>query len=226
MKQIIFLLLTLSLFITSKSQICETQVDTTIYKYFAVEQTPCFPGGEDSLLYWIMMNVEYPSIVKAFIIQGTVYLSFIIDTNGIVSNIKVVKSADPVLDKAAIEVVSKLPKWIPGKQGSKNVNVEYIIPIKFQLDDGREWYTPIHKYNVSNNNKLGVEYYNLNAYKKAIVRFNMTINYDKKNIDAYKYRGLAKYKLGDKKGACDDWNKSISYGDIVSKNFIDKYCKE
>lgn len=96
-----------------------------------VEDMPQFPGG--SVQKWIMKNVKYPMIAQENNIQGKVFVQFVIEKDGSVSDVKVARSVDPSLDKEAIRVVKAMPKWKPGKQRGKPVRVSYTVPINFQL---------------------------------------------------------------------------------------------
>mgnify|MGYP000324671935 CR=1 FL=1 len=96
-----------------------------------VEDMPQFPGG--SVQKWIAKNVKYPMIAQENNIQGKVFVQFVIEKDGSVSDVKVARSVDPSLDKEAIRVVKAMPKWKPGKQRGKPVRVSYTVPINFQL---------------------------------------------------------------------------------------------
>jgi periplasmic protein TonB len=100
--------------------------------YAHVDVKPVFPGGDSALLEFIAANTEYP-LTNACPIQGRVFVEFIIDEDGKVTNPKIVKGVDPFLDAEALRVASILPNWIPGKQNDKNVPVSYIIPVTFVL---------------------------------------------------------------------------------------------
>ena len=96
-----------------------------------VEDMPQFPGG--SVQKWIAKNVKHPMIAQENNIQGKVFVQFVIEKDGSVSDVKVARSVDPSLDKEAIRVVKAMPKWKPGKQRGKPVRVSYTVPINFQL---------------------------------------------------------------------------------------------
>ena len=103
--------------------------------FFIVEDMPEFPGGELALRKYIAENVRYPEMAKENDIQGTVYVRFVVDTDGSVKNVEVIRGVDQLLDKEAIRVVQSLPKWKPGKQRGKAVKVSHSVPIKFQLQN-------------------------------------------------------------------------------------------
>jgi protein TonB len=99
-----------------------------------VEDMPSYPGGDAGLLKYIGENVEYPPIAKENGITGVVYVSYIVDKNGKVIDVKVVRGADPFLDKEAARVVKGLKGYKPGKQRGKPVPVQFTIPIRFVLN--------------------------------------------------------------------------------------------
>ena len=101
--------------------------------FFIVEEMPEFPGGEAALHRYIAQSIKYPVIAQENGIQGRVYVSFVINQKGEVTNIKIARGVDPALDKEAIRVISKMPKWKPGKQRGKPVKVSFTVPINFVL---------------------------------------------------------------------------------------------
>ncbi|MDR2010075.1 MAG: energy transducer TonB [Bacteroidales bacterium] len=109
----------------------EKEIDPIIWEL--VEDKPEFPGGETALFKFIRDNTKYPERAKSIGIEGRVYIEFVIDKDGKVSNIKVAHGVDELLDSEAIRVVSKMPDWKPGKQRGKAVPVKYIVPFRFKL---------------------------------------------------------------------------------------------
>lgn len=101
--------------------------------FLIVEEMPEFPGGEEALRTYISKSVKYPEEAKKEGIQGKVFISFTVSTNGSVKQAKVERGVHPTLDKEAIRVVSDLPTWKPGKQRGQNVNVQYTVPVNFVL---------------------------------------------------------------------------------------------
>ena len=100
-----------------------------------VEVMPEFPGGEKALMKWLSENISYPAIAQEQGIQGRVSLRFVVKPDGSVADVQVVKGLDPSCDKEAIRVVSKMPKWIPGKQNGNPVYVYYSLPVVFRLQN-------------------------------------------------------------------------------------------
>lgn len=101
--------------------------------YFKVENKPEFPGGDKALLIYLAKNIRYPAICQENGIQGNVYLSFVINERGQVTNVQVIQSPDRSLADEAVRVVRTMPDWKPGKQGNKGVKVTYQLPVKFRL---------------------------------------------------------------------------------------------
>lgn len=100
-----------------------------------VEKQPEFPGGEQALLDYIGSNVQYPKKARKKNIQGTVYISFIVEIDGKVSTVRVLRGIGGGCDEEAVRVVSSMPAWKPGYQRGKPVRVQFNLPIRFILDD-------------------------------------------------------------------------------------------
>lgn len=101
--------------------------------YQVVGQQPNFPGGKKELFKYLAYNMIYPADAAKNKVEGRVLVTFVIEHDGSISNVNVVNSVYPSLDKEAIRVVSEMPKWIPGKANGKTVRVKYTIPITFRL---------------------------------------------------------------------------------------------
>ena len=98
-----------------------------------VEQMPEYPGGIQALFEYLQQNVKYPEDAKKQKIEGRVIATFVVETDGSVSSVEVVKPAFPSLDAEAVRLLSAMPKWIPGKQNGKVVRVKFTVPISFNL---------------------------------------------------------------------------------------------
>lgn len=103
--------------------------------FMSADKMPAFPGGEAALMMYIRDNISYPSIAEEKNIQGRVVVQFVVDTIGQVGEVKVVRSVDPGLDREAVRVVSTLPRFAPGIQSGKPVNVWYTLPVNFKLEN-------------------------------------------------------------------------------------------
>ncbi len=101
--------------------------------FVIVEEMPQFPGGDLALRQWIASNIKYPVIAAENGIQGRVFVQFVVNTDGSITDVRVARGVDPSLDQEAIRVVRTLPEWKPGKQRGKPVRVSYTVPINFQL---------------------------------------------------------------------------------------------
>ncbi|MCB8964737.1 MAG: TonB family protein [Bacteroidales bacterium] len=113
------------------------KIDTLKYEPFVVvEQMPMFDNRDVAAAReYIVKNVKYPEIAAKNGIQGKVYVSFVVEENGVVSTVKIEHGVDPILDKEAIRVVESMPKWTPGYQRGQAVRVKIILPVVFKLDD-------------------------------------------------------------------------------------------
>ena len=110
----------------------ESIIDET--KVFdVVEEMPQFPGGQVALLEYLAKNIHYPVDAEINGVQGRVICSYVVERDGSLSDIRVVKSVEPSLDKEAVRVVMSMPKWTPGKQNGHNVRVKYTVPVQFRL---------------------------------------------------------------------------------------------
>ncbi|OFX57892.1 MAG: energy transducer TonB [Bacteroidetes bacterium GWA2_30_7] len=114
-------------------QVEEEEVDE-VFNFYVLEDKPEFPGGEAALLKWIAQNTKYPEMAKENGIQGRIFVGFVIDKTGKVTEVKILRGVDPYLDKEALRVVNNMPSWSPGKQRGKPVKVSYQVPIKFTLN--------------------------------------------------------------------------------------------
>ncbi len=112
----------------------EVKQEVTQKVFDAVEQMPSFPGGQGALLSYLGSHVKYPAIAEQNNIQGKAIVGFIVEPNGSVSGVNIMRSAgDPSLDQEAMRVVASMPRWNPGKQNGQAVRVKYQVPITFKL---------------------------------------------------------------------------------------------
>jgi protein TonB len=98
-----------------------------------VETMPSFPGGDAALFKFLNDNIKYPVIAQENGIQGRVICQFVVNRDGSIVDVEVVRSVDPSLDKEAIRVIKAMPNWAPGKQRGKAVRVKYTLPVNFRL---------------------------------------------------------------------------------------------
>lgn len=104
-----------------------------VVNFYVIEEKPSFPGGEKAMMEWLANNTKYPDVPKESGVTGKVFVKFIIDKEGKVTDVELLNNVDPYLDKEALRVVSEMPSWTPGKQRGETVKVSFQIPIKFIL---------------------------------------------------------------------------------------------
>ena len=98
-----------------------------------VEEMPSYPGGDQKLMEYIAKNIKYPQIARESGIQGRVFVGFVVEPDGHVSNVKLLRGIGGGCDEEAMRVIKSMPKWKPGKQRGKAVRVSYQIPVMFEL---------------------------------------------------------------------------------------------
>ncbi len=98
-----------------------------------VEEMPSFPGGQGALMQYLGSNIKYPVVAQENGVQGRVIVGFVVEPDGSISGVNVMRSVDPSLDKEAMRVVKSMPKWKPGKQNGSAVRVKYTVPVVFRL---------------------------------------------------------------------------------------------
>ena len=98
-----------------------------------VEEMPSFPGGQGALMAFLSSNIKYPVVAQENGVQGRVIVGFVVEKDGSISDVKVMRSVDPSLDREAQRVVKAMPKWKPGKQNGSAVRVKYTVPVVFRL---------------------------------------------------------------------------------------------
>ena len=109
----------------------QKEEETKIFE--VVEQMPQFPGGDAALMQYLSSHIKYPVVAEENGIQGRVIVGFVVERDGSVSQVQVIRGVDPSLDKEAARVVASMPKWTPGRQNGQNVRVKYNVPVNFKL---------------------------------------------------------------------------------------------
>ena len=138
MKQIVILIVTLLAGLTATAQAPAGKSTATVggtSVYTVVEQDPEFDGGMEALVPWLGSHVNYPAEAREQQVEGTVFVTFVVETDGSISNVRVVNHRDAMaaLEQEAVRLVRAMPKWKPGKQQGKKVRVQFTLPIQFQL---------------------------------------------------------------------------------------------
>ena len=114
-----------------KAEAPKPEVENKVFD--VVEQMPSFPGGQGALMSYLANNIKYPVVAQENGVQGRVVVSFVVERDGSITDVQVVRSVDPSLDREAQRVVRSMPKWIPGKQNGQAVRVKYNVPVSFRL---------------------------------------------------------------------------------------------
>ncbi|HOY40118.1 MAG TPA: energy transducer TonB, partial [Bacteroidales bacterium] len=120
----------------SSSPSTNQQNETTgqeVYTFENVDEQPVFGDTEDALMMFVAKNTKYPPEAKENGIQGRVFVSFVIDEKGKVTDAAIQKGANEMLDAEALRVVNSLPAWKPAQKGGKAVKVSFVLPINFKL---------------------------------------------------------------------------------------------
>jgi len=110
-----------------EEEIAEAEIFTV------VEETPQFPGGQDALMQYLAKNISYPARAVEAAVSGIVYVTFVVNADGTLGNIRVLRGIGSGCDEEAVRVIKQMPRWIPGKQRGKPVKVQFNLPIKFSL---------------------------------------------------------------------------------------------
>ena len=103
--------------------------------FVVVEQQPEFPGGMSALMKFLGDNIKYPVIAQENGIQGRVITNFVVERDGSITDVQVVRGQDPSLDKEAVRVIQTMPRWKPGQQRGKAVRVRFTLPVVFRLQN-------------------------------------------------------------------------------------------
>ena len=110
-----------------------SQKDQKEDPFNVVEDMPAFPGGMEAMIQFISSNIKYPADAKKQKVDGRVLVNFVVEKDGSITEVKVIKPAFPSLDAEAVRVVKAMPKWKPGYQNGKAVRVKFTMPINFSL---------------------------------------------------------------------------------------------
>ncbi|WP_440422272.1 energy transducer TonB [Prevotella merdae] len=101
--------------------------------FTVVEQMPMFPGGDAALMGYLRDNIHYPTVAAENGVQGRVVVGFVVERDGSITDVNILRSVDPSLDREAMRVVKSMPRWTPGKQNGSAVRVKYQVPVTFRL---------------------------------------------------------------------------------------------
>ena len=112
-------------------KVIETPVQAEIFT--VVEEQPGYPGGEEARIGFLQQNIKYPEEAKELGIQGRVFVTFVVEVDGSITDVRVLRGIGGGCDEEAVRVVKAMPKWVPGKQRGVPVRVQFNLPIKFTL---------------------------------------------------------------------------------------------
>lgn len=121
---------------STKSMNVSEKNDSAAHVSDTAEQMPSFPGGNQALLNYLYRNIRYPEAAVSQGKQGRVIVSFIVESDGSITEASIKQSVYPSLDKEALRLINKMPKWIPGKINDQNVRVCLSLPVEFRLNSG------------------------------------------------------------------------------------------
>jgi len=202
-----------------------------------VEVTPPrFTGNEEVLTKlqgdgfgylkdYLMSNIQYPEHSLMWMEEGTEVVRFVVTPTGEVTDFDVINSVCPEIDKEVIRVLKTTSgMWMPASNNGKPVAIEKEISVAFSTDelDAAKRFVGIAKACfTSGNNKLFIKKNN----KKALNFYNLAIRYVPNDKSLLLTRGICKYELGDKSGACKDWNRIKTLGGFEGDSYLDNFCE-
>lgn len=111
------------------------QEEVTEEIFVVVEDQPLFPGGNAAMMKFLSDNIKYPVIAQENNIQGRVICNFVVEKDGSITDVQVVRGVDPTLDREAVRVIQQMPRWKPGKQRGQAVRVRFTLPVVFRLQN-------------------------------------------------------------------------------------------
>ncbi|MES2382712.1 MAG: energy transducer TonB [Bacteroidota bacterium] len=133
MKYVYFLLCAIGCLINTKSYAQMLPVDTTKQVLTMPEEMPQFPGGENEMYSFISKNLYYPTLAKENAIEGKVYVRFVVERDGSIDQIEILKKLGWGCDEEVIRMIQLMPKWKPGKMKGNAVPVFFVLPVVFKL---------------------------------------------------------------------------------------------
>ncbi len=173
-----------------------------------VEQMPRFPGGDMARIRYMSENIKYPKNARENGIQGRVFVTFVVEQDGTVNDVRVLRGIGGGCDEEAVKVVKSMPKWTPGFQKGKPVRVQFNMPILFRLPGSNE-----NKSRYVNYYEKGLENMNNELYEEAVKSFSKSIEKKGSNYkEAYCTRGICRYQLGYYELAAEDLLEAQNIG--------------
>jgi periplasmic protein TonB len=114
-----------------KEQVIQQEAPKEIFT--VVEEQPGYPGGDEARIRFLQENIKYPEEAKELGVQGKVFVTFVVEVDGSITDVRVLRGIGAGCDEEAIRVVKSMPRWVPGKQRGQPVRVQFNLPIKFTL---------------------------------------------------------------------------------------------
>ena len=183
--------------------------------YSVAEVMPVFPGGEEAMIEFIAGSIRYPEEAKANKVEGTVYVSTVIETNGTVMKPELIKGIGNGCNEEALRVVSLMPNWTPGRQKGKTVRVRVTLPVEFKIQETKK---------AEDNYALGLKAAQDGNFEEAIKYFSLDIDKNPDHLNAIYNRGASYFRISQTEKACADWIRVMELGDTSVASMIEKYC--
>lgn len=189
--------------------------------YMVVEKMPEYPGGQQEMLTFVSSNIIYPVDAYLNIIEGRVFIEFIVDTAGHAKNIKVIRGIGYGCDEEAARVISIMPAWNPGEQRGKPVNVKFSLPITYKISDEAKVQILESRELFKEASKDARQY----KFKAALDLLDRAIALVPIYFDALMLRADIYLQENEIERACLDWKMIRELGKTEADGFINRYCK-
>lgn len=210
--------------------------------YTITDSLPKYKYGDYEFFKFIASNIKYPMEAKENGIQGKVYVQFVVETNGAISNCVVKKDIGGGTGREAVRIINATSgDWISGMNKNVKVRTLLVLPISFKIgnynketnkvvyDENKKSDKIIYDANpldtIPDYYNIGVRQFNDGKIQSAIDYFNKAIKANPKDKDAFYNKGIAEQKIGDLINACKDWKSAADLGDESARKLIEQYCK-
>ncbi len=175
-----------------------------VNSYLHVEQLPMFPGGDKARIKFLNENINYPEYARRKGIGGRVFVAFMVEKDGSLTNIEIVRRIGGGCDEEVVRVLNKMPNWKPARQFGEPVRVHFIMPILFRLNNGAPEINDPEFF-------AGYQLMSKEKYRNAIKYFDKSINNKADQYtDAYANRGICYYHLGEIEQALSDMDTATN----------------
>jgi TonB family protein len=191
--------------------------------FTVVEEMPNYYGGTPELMQWLAQKINYPSTLREKMIGGKSYIKFVVDSSGNITNVEVVRSSGfSEFDAEALRVVKSMPRWVPGKQNGKPVNVYFNLPVSFSLSG-----EPYIVYNIGNKDVDYVK--SINQYQSgeksaAIESLEKALEKSPLDADVLYNLGVIRLQKKDKKKGCQYLKKAVELNHKTAEKVINSFC--